>query len=81
MRHPAPPRCATVIEYGIMYGQNITPRLRKAAMKKSTVIANGTPSWRLRWTPTASAASASTPIAGKTRPQCRVCKSLRASTL
>ena len=27
-----------------MYGQNITPRLRKAATKKSAVIANGQPS-------------------------------------
>ena len=63
-----------------MYGHNITPRLRKAATKKSAVIANGQPS-RFCRAPKKIPTSASTPIAGNTRPQGLACKSLRARTL
>ena len=63
-----------------MYGQNITPSVRKEARKKSAVIANGSPS-RCLPTPAAMPARASTPITGNTSAQGFAYKLLRASTL
>src|SRR5271163_4806304 len=61
---------ATVIEYGIIYGQNRTASVAKDARKNSTVIANGQASRRCR-AATKIATIATRPIAGKINPQRR----------
>src|SRR5664279_703641 len=60
----------TVIEYGIMYGQNNTASVANADRKNSTVIANGQPSRRRR-APAKTPTIASKPITGKIKPQAR----------
>jgi hypothetical protein len=59
---------ATVMEYGIMYGQHIGPRLKKAAAKKGTVIAKGRASWG-PGAPKRTPSSSSRPITKKARLQ------------
>src|SRR5215470_3262489 len=71
---------ATVTEYGIMYGQNITIRLSQEAKKNSTVRANGAPS-RLPRTPDRISRSDSSAIAGNTKPEGRTLRPLRENTL
>src|SRR5277367_6729573 len=60
----------TVMEYGIMYGQNNIASVAKEDRKNNTVIANGQPS-RRRSAPAKTPSIASTPIAGKIKPQVR----------